>query len=99
MEDGTDIEPMVYTQQEYDYMRVCEIINSLCGMSDFDKETGLLVPPKDIDKLAEAIVYMFKDPGCRKEMAENGYRLFKEKFTINKMLKRYEQVYQKVIGS
>ncbi len=64
-----------------------------------DKKTGLLVPPKDIDKLIEAIVFMFKNPERRKEMAENGYRLFKEKFTINKMLKKYEQVYQKVIGS
>ena len=64
-----------------------------------DKETGLLVPPKDVEILAEAIIFMFKNPECRKEMAENGYGLFKEKFTINKMLKRYEQVYQKVIGS
>ncbi len=64
-----------------------------------DKKTGLLVPSRDVKKLAEAIIFMFKNPGCREEMAENGYRLFKEKFTINKMLKRYEQVYQKVIGS
>ncbi len=64
-----------------------------------DKKTGLLVPPKDVKKLAEAIIFMFENPERRKEMAENGYRLFKEKFTINKMLKRYEEVYQKVIGS
>jgi len=63
-----------------------------------DKETGLLVPPKDIDKLAEAIVSMFKNAEHRKEMAENGYRLFKEKFTINKMLKRYEETYEQVVN-
>jgi glycosyltransferase involved in cell wall biosynthesis len=64
-----------------------------------DKETGLLVPPKDVEILAKAIIFMFENPEHRKEMAENGYRLFKEKFTINKMLEKYEQVYQKVIGS
>ena len=63
-----------------------------------DKKTGLLVPPKDMDKLAEAIVSMFKNPEHRKEMAENGYRLFKEKFTINKMLKRYEETYEQVVN-
>lgn len=62
-----------------------------------DKETGLLVPPRNIEKLAEAIIFIFKNPECRKKMAEEGYRLFKEKFTIDKMLKRYEEVYQKVI--
>lgn len=62
-----------------------------------DKKTGLLVPLKDVKKLAEAIIFMFENPERRKEMAENGYRLFKEKFTIDKMLKGYEEVYQKVI--
>jgi len=63
-----------------------------------DKKTGLLVPPKDVDKLAEAIVSMFKNPERRKKMAENGYRLFKEKFTINKMLKRYEEAYEQAVN-
>ena len=63
-----------------------------------DRKTGLLVPPKDVKKLAEAIIFIFKNQEYRKKMAEEGYRLFKEKFTIDKMLKGYEEVYQKVIG-
>ena len=63
-----------------------------------DKKTGLLVPPKEIEKLTEAIIFMFENPEHRKEMAENGYRLFKEKFTINKMLKRYEETYEQVVN-
>ena len=63
-----------------------------------DKETGLLVQPKDVKKLTEAIIFVFKNQERRKKMAEEGYRLFKEKFTIDNMLKGYEEVYQKVIG-
>jgi len=64
-----------------------------------DKETGLLVPPNNVEKLAKAIIFMFKNPERRKEMAENGYMLFKEKFTINKMLKMYEEIYKQVMNS
>ncbi len=63
-----------------------------------DKKTGLLVPPRDIEKLTEAIIFMFENPEHRKEMAENGYRLFKEKFTISKMLKRYEKTFEQVVN-
>ena len=63
-----------------------------------DKETGLLVPPKEIEKLTEAIIFMFENPERRKEMAESGYRLFKEKFTINRMLKGYEETFEQVVN-
>lgn len=63
-----------------------------------DKKTGLLVPPKDIEKLTQAIIFMFENAERRKEMAENGYRLFKEKFTINKMVKKYEEIYEQVMN-
>ena len=63
-----------------------------------DRKTGLLVQPKDVKKLTEAIIFMFKNPEYRKEMAENGFRLFKDKFTINKMLKRYEETFEQVVN-
>ena len=63
-----------------------------------DKKTGLLVQPKDVKNLAEAIIFIFKNQECRKKMAEEGYRLFKEKFTINKMLKGYEETFEQVVN-
>ncbi len=63
-----------------------------------DRKTGLLVQPKDVKKLTEAIIFMFENPECRKEMAENGYRLFKEKFTISRMLKGYEEKFEQVVN-
>ncbi len=63
-----------------------------------DKETGLLVQPKHVKKLTEAIIFMFENPERRKEMAEKGYRLFKEKFTINRMLKRYEETFEQIVN-
>ena len=59
-----------------------------------DRETGLLVPPKNPEKMAEAIIFMFENPDLRKEMAENGYRMFKDKFTIDKMLQEYKKTYE-----
>ena len=62
-----------------------------------DKKTGLLVPPKDTKKLAEAIIYLFQNPAYRKKMAEEGYKLFKERHTLGKMLEEYEKLYQNVL--
>ena len=64
-----------------------------------DKKTGLLVPPKDTEKLAEAIIYLFQNPAYRKKMAEEGYKLFKERFTLDKMLEEYKELYQNVSHS
>jgi len=60
--------------------------------------TGLLVPPKDVQKLAEAVIEMFSNPGSRERMAEEGYRLFRERFTSEVMLHRYDECYQEALG-
>lgn len=63
-----------------------------------DKKTGLLVPPKDVERLAESIVYLFSNPEARKEMAEAGHTLFKDHFTTDKMLSRYEKIYKDLLN-
>ncbi|UCC64990.1 MAG: glycosyltransferase, partial [Anaerolineae bacterium] len=37
-----------------------------------DKEVGLLVPAKDVHKLADAIVRLLQDPAQREAMARHG---------------------------
>jgi glycosyltransferase involved in cell wall biosynthesis len=39
-----------------------------------DGQTGLLVPPRDVDKLAEACISMIDDPQRRREMGLAGRR-------------------------
>jgi len=58
-----------------------------------DGQTGLLVPPKDVPKLAEAIIRMFKEPAERDRMAKEGHRLYKELFTKEPMLRNYADGY------
>jgi len=58
-----------------------------------DGKTGLLVPPEDVSKLAEAVVFMFRNEEARDKMAEEGHRMFKETFTREAMLRQYEECY------
>lgn len=46
-----------------------------------NSETGFLVPPRDVNALAEAIIKLIKDDKLRMEMGENGYKMVKEKFS------------------
>jgi glycosyltransferase involved in cell wall biosynthesis len=58
-----------------------------------DEETGYLVPPKNPDALAEAIVKFLQSPPRAKEMGRRGRARFEEKFTKRKMLSEVEYLY------
>jgi len=59
-----------------------------------DKKTGLLVPPKEPDKLAEAVINLLKDNGLRKKMGKEGRKMVEEKFCLDRMAKEYEKIYR-----
>ena len=63
-----------------------------------DGKTGLLVPPKDVDALAEAIIDLLKDDANRENMADN---IRNDYFTGDKSWKviaeKYIELYKKVI--
>lgn len=46
-----------------------------------DGETGLLVPPRDTDALAEAVIKLLKDTGLRQEMGEKACELVRSRFS------------------
>ncbi|RLB03697.1 MAG: hypothetical protein DRG83_06440 [Deltaproteobacteria bacterium] len=60
-------------------------------------KTGLLVPPRNPQKIAEAIVSLLNDEDRRIRMGEAGLRRVKERFSISKMLREYEEVYHEVL--
>jgi glycosyltransferase involved in cell wall biosynthesis len=57
---------------------------------------GLLVPPKDVNALVEAMIKLAKDPELRIQMGQNGrkkvLREFDEKIVIQETIEVYKKV-------
>lgn len=59
--------------------------------------TGLLVPPKNPEKLADAIQYLIEHPIKRKAMGEAGRQLAERKFKIEKIVQNHLDAYEGLI--
>jgi len=62
-----------------------------------DNTTGLLVPPKDSSGLASAILKLLKDKALAQRLAANGQRLVREKFSLEKMAKKVQDLYEEAL--
>lgn len=58
-----------------------------------DGETGVLVPPRDSPKLAQAILDLLKNPEKCIEMGEKGKERANRYFDVERMVKEYERLY------
>jgi phosphatidylinositol alpha-1,6-mannosyltransferase len=59
-----------------------------------DNETGLLVKERDINALAEKIVYLKNNPSKIKELGENAKKFVEEKFNWRKSIKDHVELYK-----
>ncbi|MCS6951157.1 MAG: glycosyltransferase, partial [bacterium] len=59
-----------------------------------DGVTGLVVPPRDVDALAEALVTLLTDAPLRQRMAEATLQLGKTRFGWEQLAQQTEAVYQ-----
>ncbi len=64
-----------------------------------ENETGILVPPKKSKAIADALIKLISDPFLRKKFGENGQRIVKEKFTIDGMINKYENLFNELYSS
>jgi glycosyltransferase involved in cell wall biosynthesis len=55
-------------------------------------KNGLIVPPKDSEALAKAIIKILKNPQLAKKMGENGYKKVKENFLWDKQIKKTKKI-------
>ena len=55
---------------------------------------GLLVPPNNEDKLAEAICRLIEDEELRRTLGENARKKIEQKFDINKNIKEFSELFK-----
>jgi glycosyltransferase involved in cell wall biosynthesis len=61
-------------------------------------ETGLLAPPQDPEALASASQTMLENPGRALEMGQAGRRRIEKFFSIEKMVRDTENIYQRLLS-
>jgi len=59
-----------------------------------DGETGLLVPPKNPERLAEAISYLLENRRVAEEFGRRGRERVATFFSLEKQIERFEKLYQ-----
>jgi glycosyltransferase involved in cell wall biosynthesis len=64
-----------------------------------DKKTGLLVQPKNVDSLVEAIDYLLSNPDKAKEIGERARKLVLDNYTWEKNAEKTIKVYQEVLNN
>ena len=63
-----------------------------------DNITGILVRPKDSNKLADAIIRTLNDMETAKKMAEEGRRFVNDNFDVNKMVNDIDSLYNALLS-
>jgi glycosyltransferase involved in cell wall biosynthesis len=63
-----------------------------------DGRNGFLVPIRDPDSLADRIQSLLADPARAREMAAQAQRTVQEGFTVETMIRQYEQLYERIAG-
>jgi len=63
-----------------------------------DGETGFIVPPKDSNSLANAILSILEDKEMGIRFGIAGRKRIEENFSIEKMITNYQNLFEKVIS-
>ena len=62
-----------------------------------DNQTGILVPPKDADSLAQAIILLLEDRERRQNMGETAKKWVDDKFSAHRMVERISSLYSDMV--
>lgn len=61
-------------------------------------ETGFLVPPKDSERLTEAIIWVLRNPEEAASLGERGRELVSREFNVETMVRKIAAVYAEVLS-
>jgi glycosyltransferase involved in cell wall biosynthesis len=77
------------------------IASNVGGLKDIiiEGKTGLLTPPNDIEKLAEAMHYLLENPLTAKEMGRRGYDYLMRDYTPDVVIPKIEKIYADLCSS
>lgn len=69
------------------------------GLSEVVKHetTGLLVPPRDSDAIADAVLRIHQDEALKRKLIYRGKKQYEEKFSTEQLVRQIEDVYQRQI--
>lgn len=75
------------------------IVTEITGVAEDIKarNAGIVIKPKNVNELSEALEYLFSNERQRKIMGENAYRLVTEKYTWQKHVDIIEREYLKAV--
>ncbi|MBT3393312.1 MAG: glycosyltransferase family 4 protein [Elusimicrobiaceae bacterium] len=74
------------------------IVTDVGGMQDIvtNNKNAIIAPPKNCDKLAEAIINLIENKDTAQKLANAGYKEYSENFTLEIFAKKTEQFYKLV---
>ena len=75
------------------------IVTNIWALNELvqNRVNGLMVEPKDIDGLADAIQELLKDEELYKKVASNGSEMVKREFSISQMAERVDDLYEQIL--
>ena len=62
-----------------------------------DEETGLLVQPKDVDAMAQAVMRLLRDPELCQRLVVRAKEKLKQQFTLEQMAEKTLKVYEELL--
>ncbi|MDJ0795275.1 MAG: glycosyltransferase [Calothrix sp. MO_167.B12] len=67
------------------------------GSAIRDGETGYIVPFKNVDLLAEKIIYLLKDSHLAQRMGEKGWEVCQNNYDISNSVQRLSEIYRELV--
>lgn len=77
------------------------VITRVAGPMDYmeDGRTAILIPPRDVDSLCDALRWVMKHPEESRQMAEQGRDYVLREFSVQKIVPLYEAFYEAIINA
>ena len=70
------------------------------GLPDLieDRKTGRLVPPRDADALASAVLDLLQSPHAARELGRNAQEFVRQRFTVRRLLGDMDHLYSQLLA-